>query len=106
MSNGERQRKFQRNNPGYDARRKSRERAAAKRAEARFKEQWPALLKAAEAAEAAKAAAAAQPLALPAPPTRLALPAPVESVEMAAIDELRARLAAGQEPAKTLPVAA
>jgi hypothetical protein len=75
MTNGERQRKFQRSHPGYDARRKSRERAMEKRARAQFAELWAALIKAAEAAEAAKAAASAAPLALPAPVEMPLLPA-------------------------------
>src|SRR5687768_6796653 len=84
MSNAERQRRFQDAHPGYDRRRKARQRAAAKRGAA-------LLLKAlhAKAAEAAPA----EPLALPAPlavpavpvlaVARLALPAPVVDPVMA-----------------------
>ena len=86
MSNGERQRNFQRANPGYDARRKSRCRAGAKRGVAMMKAQMRAELLAqqAQTAEATIQIPATKPL--------LMLPAPVEDPLMAQIEAMRAKL--------------
>lgn len=100
MSNNERQRRFQARHPGYDARRKARRRSGAKRALKKLKAEWQAMA----AAEAAQMAAAAQASAAPGsvmlisyPDPRRALPAPVEQPELAAINDLRVRLAAVRE---------
>ena len=76
MSNNERQRKFQRAHPGYDRRRKSRERAAEKQGAARLHAQYLEDLKAKLEAEAAAMAENAPP----APP---APPAPVQLLDAA-----------------------
>ena len=59
MSNAERQRKFQLGHPGYDARRKARQRQAARRAVEKLRAEWLAKAEAERAAVAAAAAAAA-----------------------------------------------
>jgi hypothetical protein len=76
MSNAERQRKFQLANPGYDARRKARERASAKRSVAMMK----ARMRAEALAEQAQTTAATIQTAATKPP--LMLPAPVEKIEI------------------------
>jgi hypothetical protein len=102
MSNAERQRRFQAAHPGYDRRRKARQRAAAKRVEAQHRAER---LRAAQAAEATPQTLAlpapVQVMLIPVPATRL-LPAPVEVPALAAIDELRARLQAAHahQPAR------
>jgi aryl-alcohol dehydrogenase-like predicted oxidoreductase len=91
MSNGERQRNFQAANPGYDARRKSRERASAKRGAALMKAQMQA------EALAEQVQMAAETIQTPATQPLLMLPAPVVTVEIpgiTTIDEIRANLAA------------
>jgi hypothetical protein len=75
MSNAERQRRFQKRNPGYDRRRKANARASAKRGA----EQLLAALHAKMAAEA--------------PRPVLMLPAPVEDPMMAEVNALAASLA-------------
>jgi hypothetical protein len=87
MSNAERQRKFQLANPGYDARRKARERASEKRGV----EMRKAKLRAEALAHQAQTAAAT--IRIPASKPMLMLPAPVVTVEipgMTTIDEIRA----------------
>ena len=111
MSNAERQRRFQAAHPGYDRRRKARERAMAGRGAALFVTALRA--KAAEAAPA-EALVLAAPLAVPAVPVpmvaRLALPAPVVDPVMAELDALRAALASPRArealPLRPLPAAA
>jgi hypothetical protein len=75
MSNAERQKRFQAANPGYDARRKARERGMAMRAVQRAR----------AAIRAHAAAAANRPV--------LMLPAPVEDPIIAELNALRASLA-------------
>ena len=75
MSNAERQRRFQKRNPGYDRRRKANARESAKRGA----EQLLAALQAKMAAEA--------------PRPVLMLPAPVEDPMMAEVNALAASLA-------------
>jgi hypothetical protein len=89
QTNAERQRDFQRAHPGYDRRRKARERAATKREAALLMAQL-------QAAEAAKAETV-EVLRIPIPTTRYALPAPVECLAMAAINELPKLLAANRQ---------
>ena len=107
MTNAERQRKFQDAHPGYDRRRKARQRGASKRAvEA---QRLMALLQAKTAAAAAAAAAAVSAaetvpapvgvLRIPVPPMRLALPAPVELPVLPAINDLQALLTAARKVA-------
>jgi hypothetical protein len=72
MSNGERQRRFQNSNPGYDARRKGRVRSMMKAAAERYAAERLADAEAARQRAKAEAEAAAEALALPAP----VLPAP------------------------------
>jgi len=94
MTNTERQRQFRRRHPDYYRLLQAKRRARSKA--------WLAAYLLAQRTEAAEAMAAVQPepLALPAPvltipiPTRLALPAPVEQPEMAAIERMKAMLAA------------
>lgn len=106
MTNAERQRKFQDAHPGYDRRRKARQRGASKRAvEA---QRLMALLQAKTAAAAAAAAAVSaaetvpapvEVLRIPVPPMRLALPAPVELPVLPAINDLQALLTAARKVA-------
>jgi hypothetical protein len=88
MSNAERQRLFQLRHPGYDARRKARERAMARRTTERFI--------AARRARAAAEAADADCAAAEAPRPVLMLPAPVEDPMMAEVNALAASLAASR----------
>jgi hypothetical protein len=89
MTNAERQRKFQDAHPGYDRRRKARERAMAKRGAALFVPAMP----------------------VPAV-ARLALPAPVVDPVMAELEALGAALASSRararaaQPVRLLPAAA
>ena len=69
MGPGERRKRFLERHPNYDRDRKRRERAAIKALHA---------ARAMAAADALALAVRRQPLALPAPPVRLALPAPVQ----------------------------
>jgi hypothetical protein len=84
MTNAERQFWFRRRHPGYDRRRKARERASAKRGAAQ--------ILAALNAKAAQAAAIPAML-VPTEPQRLALPAPVVDPVMAELNALREALA-------------
>jgi hypothetical protein len=79
MSNAERQRKFQRAHPGYDARRKGRQRSGIKRYLAWQKVQ------AQLAALAQQAQMTAETIQVPAIKPMLMLPAPVENPLMAEI---------------------
>jgi hypothetical protein len=92
MSNAERQRKFQQANPGYDRRRKARERGMSKRDVARRRAEAAALALAAHAA--AHAAATTQTMTatiqIPANKPLLMLPAPVKDPWMAEIEALAA----------------
>jgi hypothetical protein len=113
MTNAERQRKFQDAHPGYDRRRKARERAMAKRGAALFVQALQA--KAADAAPAEPLALPAT-VAVPAMPVpavaRLALPAPVVDPVMAELEALGAALASSRararaaQPVRLLPAAA
>ena len=87
MSNAERQRLFQLRHPGYDRRRKARQRGALKKALQAKRRQM--VLDA-----QATAAQTVPPPAVETPAPRLMLPAPVENLEMAQIDALAASLAA------------
>ena len=90
MSNAERQQKFQLANPGYDRRRKARQRAALKGTMNALK--WRAAL----AAHAAQAEQAHGAEAMPAKPV-LMLPAPVVDPMMAQLNALRASMTARRE---------
>ena len=96
MSNLERQRLFQERHPGYDRRRKARQRGMLKRLKAQWKAAWLAAAAAARQPQPA-------PLAIPRIPQRLMLPAPVEDLMVAEIDALAARAAAARAEAM-LPV--
>jgi hypothetical protein len=85
MSNAERQRRFQAAHPGYDSRRKARERASAKRG-------------AAQILEALRTMSVEQ-----VPAQRLALPAPVVDPLLAELDALSAALASARAR-EALPV--
>jgi len=96
MSNAERQRKFQQANPGYDRRRKARERGMSKRAVAQRRAQAQALALA-QQAQMAKAAATAETMTaetmtatihIPANKPLLMLPAPIKDPWMAEIEAL------------------
>jgi hypothetical protein len=87
MTNNERQRRFQAANPGYDARRKARQRQMSENTCARLRR---ASLAAAKAERARAAAEAPRPV--------LMLPAPVEDPVMAELDALKASLAAPRAP--------
>ena len=92
MSNAERQRKFQQANPGYDRRRKARERAMSKRDLAQRRAEAAALALAAHAAAHAAATAQTPPatIQIPANKPLLMLPAPVKDPWMAEIEALAA----------------
>jgi hypothetical protein len=99
MSNAERQRRFQDAHPGYDRRRKARQRGSEKRGAAQLAAQLAAKLHAAGEVEAAASLvqslplhARAQLLLIPVPTTRLALPAPVEMPVLPAINDIHALL--------------
>jgi hypothetical protein len=79
MTNAERQKRFQARNPGYDRRRKARQRAMEKRASERFPALWAQLT-----AQVAATAAAPRPV--------LMLPAPVEDPMVAKLNVLAASL--------------
>jgi hypothetical protein len=84
MSSTERQREFRARHPGYDRRRKAKERAAVARVLAQREAQRLAAM-----VETANAEVEAlQLLRIPIPTTRYALPAPVECLTMAAINAL------------------
>ena len=93
MSNLERQRRFQAGHPGYDRRRKARQRGASKRAVKQMRREW-----------AAQAAAEAEAVAVEAKPQLLMLPAPIEDPMMAQLNAMAASLVAApaREP---LPLA-
>jgi hypothetical protein len=93
MSNAERQRKFQRANPGYDARRKSRERESSRRARARR----AAELQAQRLAQAQAAVPANKPL--------LMLPAPIELPVIPGMNAISATPRSNSE-LQTFPLAA
>jgi hypothetical protein len=91
MSNGERQRKFQLGHPGYDRRRKARERGMAKRIVKQMRAKAAALARAQQAQRAAAAAqTAAATIQMPANKPLLMLPAPVKDPWMAEIESLAA----------------
>ena len=98
MSNVKRQRRFQERHPGYDARRKVRQRAGLKRVcEALRAERRQAAMAERMKAEMAGAAAVPAPmetsvesLVIPVPTTLLALPSPVELPVLPAINDLDA----------------
>lgn len=89
ISNTERQRQFQKQHPGYDARRKARERASTKRGAAQL---FAAML--AEADAHAAAHLTAPPIKVPVDKPILMLPAPVVDPTMFSITALAASFAA------------
>ena len=93
MSNAERQRRFQEAHPGYDRRRKARQRAGAKRVVEALRQKLMMEAHAAEAqAEQAKAPAEAQ-----AAKPVLMLPAPVQDPLMAQLNALTGSMAKRRE---------
>jgi len=88
MSNAERQRKFQRANPGYDRRRKARQRSSAKRALQWMKTEamLAELVKQQQTVEATVQEPATKPM--------LMLPAPVQNPVMEQIEALKSAMKA------------
>lgn len=89
ISNTERQRQFRKQHPGYDARRKARERASAKQGAA---QQFAAML--AEADAQAATEISAPPIEVAVDKPILMLPAPAADPTMFSINELAASFAA------------